>query len=248
MTDSSIDYLYQGDAGDFIETLEREIEIHPALNHPFLAKLGDGKFADTPAVLRDYAYQYSVYSEWFTRYLDGVIKNLDREDHVAALMENLEEEKGNPDSPNLEDRPHVELFARFKDQVGADQEYCDAQSPCTTVLLWRDLFLQKCHSDIRGVGLAAIGLGTEYIISRIYPGIISAIENYTELGSEGSLFFRLHVKCDDNHADVLKNLTREVAEDVSTREAIRFGVFSSLNLRKAFWDAALARAVRLGVR
>ena len=120
------------------------------------------------------------------------------------------------------------------------------QTPCTTVLLWRDLFLQKCHSEIRGVGLAAIGLGTEFIISRIYPGIISAIENHTDLGSDGSLFFRLHVECDDNHAEVVKNITVEVAEDMTTREAIRFGVFSSLNLRKAFWDTQLARARRMG--
>jgi pyrroloquinoline quinone (PQQ) biosynthesis protein C len=211
---SSIDYLYEGESGEFIHALELEIGIHPALNHPFLTRLGDGDFGNTAAVLRDYAHQYSVYSEWFTRYLDGVIKNLESEAHVNALMKNLEEEKGIPDSPNPEELPHVELFQRFKDQIGG----------------------------IRGVGLAAIGLGTEFIISSIYPSIINAIENHTDLGSDASFFFRLHLDCDDNHAEVVKTLTMEVAEDVSTREAIRFGVFSSLNLRKAFWDTQLARA------
>ena len=133
----------------------------------------------------------------------------------------------------------------FKDQIGADQNYCQSNSPCTTVLLWRDLFLQKCKSNIPGVGLAAIGMGTEYIISTIYPNIIEAIENHTDLGKEGSLFFRLHVDCDDNHAEVVRKITEEIAEDISTREAIRFGVFSSLNLRKAFWDTQLARAMSI---
>ena len=175
---SSIDYLYKGESGEFIHALELEIGMHPALNHPFLTRLGDGDFGNTAAVLKDYAHQYSVYSEWFIRYLDGVIKNLESEAHVNALMKNLEEEKGIPDSPNPEKLPHVELFQRFKDQIGADQQYCENTSPCTTVLLWRDLFLQKCHSGIRGVGLAAIGLGTEFIISSIYPSIINAIENH----------------------------------------------------------------------
>ncbi len=240
---SSINFLYQGDSGEFVGALEKEIAGHPALNHAFLNRLCNGQFSDIPAVLRDYAHQYSIYSEWFTRYLDGVIKNLDSDEHVQALMKNLEEEKGIPNSPNIEERSHVELFQNFKDQIGADESYCRSHAPCTTVLLWRDLFLQKCNSSIRGVGLAAIGLGTEYIISTIYPNIINAIERHTNLGTDGSLFFRLHVDCDDNHAEVVKNITLEVAEDISTREAIRFGVISSLNLRKAFWDTQLSRAL-----
>ena len=173
------------------------------------------------------------------------MKNLDSDAHVEALTENMEEEKGDPTSPNLEERSHVEIYQRFKDLIGADDAYCAEYPACTTVLLWRDLFLQKCHSSIKGVGLAAIGLGTENIISTIYPSIISAIENHTDLGDEGSLFFRLHVDCDDEHAAVVKTMTQEVAEDIATREAIRFGVFSSLNLRKAFWDTQLSRAIAL---
>ncbi len=242
---NSIDYLYHGEARDFINALELEISSHKALNHPFLDRLKQGDFENVGAVLRDYAHQYSIYSEWFTRYLDGVIKNLDSKEHIQALMENMEEEKGKPNSPNIEERSHVELFQRFKDQIGADQDYCKNNPPCTTVLLWRDLFLQKCNSEIRGVGLAAIGLGTEFIISTIYPNIIRAIEDHTELGQDGSLFFRLHVDCDDNHAEVVKKITEEVAEDISSREAIRFGVFSSLNLRAAFWDTQLSRALHL---
>lgn len=241
----SIELLYQGQAEEFVESLEVEIKQHPAINHPFLHRLENGDFKDVPEVLKDYARQYSVYSEWFTRYLEGVMSNLEEEAHKNALLENMEEEKGIPNSDKPEDRPHVELFQLFKDQIGADEAYCRDNPPCTTVLLWRDLFLQKCNSKIPGVGLAAIGMGTEYIISTIYPSIIQAIENHTDLGEQGSLFFRLHVDCDDDHADVVREITREIAEDIQRREAIRFGVFSSLNLRKAFWDTQLARAIAI---
>ena len=242
---SSIELLYHGSAEEFVDSLATEIKQHPALNHPFLSRLGNGEYANVQEVLKDYAHQYSIYSEWFTRYLDGVLSNLSDPSHTAAIMENMEEEKGNPNSDRLEERPHVELFQMFKNQIGADAAYCAANPPCTTVLLWRDLFLQKCNSSIPGVGLAAIGMGTEYIISTIYPNIIEAIENHTDLGEEGSLFFRLHVDCDDGHAEVVRQITQQVAEDIANREAIRFGVFSSLNLRKAFWDTQLARAIDL---
>ena len=241
----SLQLLHEGSADEFIARLKIEVAQHPALNHIFLHKLAQGDFPNVLSALRDYAHQYSFYSQWFTKYLGGVIDNLEHQHQKDVLLENMEEEKGIPDSPKLEDRPHVELFSMFKVAVGADKQYCDSTPPCTTVQIWRDLFLQKCQSSIKGVGLGAIGLGTEYIISSIYPYIIQAIENHTDLDEQAGLFFRLHVECDDGHAENIEILTREIAEDTSTREAIRFGVLSSLNLRKAFWDAQLSRAERI---
>lgn len=241
----SLHLMYSGSANEFIEALKYEVHQHPALQHSFLIKLSRGEFSNTKAVLRDYAHQYSFYSAWFTRYLSSVISNLDSEKHTSMLLHNMDEEKGIRGSSNMEEWPHVKLFDVFKSHVGADAEYCRNTPACTTVLLWRDLFLQKCNSKIEGVGIAAIGLATEYIISRIYPYIIEGIESHTDLGPEASMFFRLHVDCDDDHAAEVELIAREIAEDISTREAIRFGVFSSLNLRKAFWDTQLVRAERL---
>ena len=117
--------------------------------------------------------------------------------------------------------------------------------PSTTVLLWRDLFLQKCSAHFEGVGIAAIGLATEGIISAIYPYILAGITDHTELSDDASLFFRLHLNCDDSHSKAFEAVVEDIAEDFSTREAIRFGVFSSLNLRNAFWDSQLARSTKI---
>ena len=241
-SEASINLLHNGSAASFVESLKAEINSHSSLSHPFLTQLAAGQFNDTQSVLRDYAHQYSFYSQWFTQYLEGVISTLDNPDHVALLMENMEEEKGTPGSSNKAELPHVEIYQLFKNEVGATGEYCQSTPPCTTVLLWRDLFLQKCSSQIKGVGVAAIGLATEGIISTIYPYIIKAIKEHTELGDDASLFFDLHVDCDDGHSEAVEQIVTDLAEDTATREAIRFGVFSSLNLRQAFWDAQLARA------
>jgi len=48
---------------------------------------------------------------------------------------------------------------------------------------------------------------------------------------------------DNSDPEAMGRVTPEVATDPSTREAIRFGVGSALNLRKAFWDIMLSRAV-----
>jgi len=240
---ASHSFLHHGNADDFVAALKREITQHPALSHPYLIALSDGSFPNQMFALKDYAFQYAIYSEWFVRYLEGVFATLTEPTHRELIEHNLEEEKGTPDSPNVEDLPHVEIYRLFKEAVGADQGYCDSAQPSTTVLLWRDLFLQKCSSNIAGVGVAAIGLATECIISTIYPYILRAICEHTELGENASLFFRLHIECDDGHGEAFERITAEIAEDTETREAIRFGVFSSLNLRNAFWDSQYARAL-----
>lgn len=243
---SSLEYLHSGSAVDFVEALKLEIASHHCLCHPFLTDLSAGRFANTEAVLRDYAHQYSFYSEWFTRYLDGVISTLKNPVHIELLMHNMEEEKGTPGSENKEELPHVEIYKLFKAEVGVTREFETLNPPCTTVSLWRELFMQKCASQIEGVGIAAIGLATEGIISTIYPYIINAIEQHTQLGDDASLFFKLHVECDDGHSEAMEKIVIDIAENPATREAIRFGVFSSLNLRAAFWDAQYARANSMG--
>ncbi|PCI07178.1 MAG: hypothetical protein COB77_05245 [Gammaproteobacteria bacterium] len=242
-TYSSLGLIYSGSSESFINALIQEIHDHSALNHPYLVALGSGALPDTAVALKDYAHQYSFYSSYFVKYLDGVINALVTQEHKDALLENIEEEMGNPDATELAERPHVEIFNHFKTTIGVDEEYVINHPPSTTTQLWRDLFLQKCNSTLPGVGVGAIGIATEYIVPHIYKYIVDAIEKHTDYPDEASLFFRLHMECDEEHADNLIKVTTEIADDISTREAIRFGVISALNLRNAFWDSQYARAL-----
>lgn len=241
---TSLDLLNAGAANEFVELLLEEIRSHTALNHPYLVGLANGRF-NTPEVIKDYAHQYSFYSSFFVDYLDGVIKALEKQEHKDALIENIEEEKGDPEASELAEKPHVEIFTHFKRTIGIDLVYEEANPPSTTTLLWRDLFLQKCRSTIPGVGIGAIGIATENIVPHVYKYIAEAIEQHTSYPADASFFFRLHMQCDEEHAQNLIDVTKEIAEDIHTREAIRFGVFSSLNLRNAFWDSQYARAAKI---
>ena len=237
--------LSTGDAEEFVDTLRREAGEHPAVHHTYLKRLAAGDVPNIVDALRDYAYQYSFYGAEFPSYVEGVLGGLTRSDHRDVLLENLHEEKGDPDSDDLDKMPHTRLFGLFKRAVGATQEYERNTSPCTTVLVWRDLFLQKCQSRQNGVGVGAIGLGTELVVPTMYRYILESIIEHTDLTPRDYHFFNLHVECDAEHARDLMNITTELASDHDVREAVRFGVFSSLNLRKAFWDVMLSRAVAM---
>jgi len=242
---NSIDFLNNGTAKEFVDALRVEVLQHAAVNHQFLYRIRHGLFPNMVAVLRDYAHQYSFYSDGFVKYLRSVIDRLHTEEQKATLMENLIEEEGNPDAENLEDKPHVEIFRAFRTMVGADTAYAAVTPASDTVQIWARLFTEKCNSSSVGIGLGAIGLATENIVPTFYPFFADAIDNHTDLGPSASLFFRIHIDCDDGHGEDLVNITKQLAEDPATREAIRFGTISALNLRAAFWDSQLARSQQL---
>ena len=239
----SWELIARGSAEEFVDTLCAEAADHPAVDHPYLERIASGELPDVAGALRDYAFQYAFYSREFPHYLEGVIASLASPAHRACLLENLEEERGDPDSDDPARIPHTELFARFRRAIGVDEAYAARHQPITTVLVWRDLALQKCRSPQLGVGIGAIGIGTEFVVPRIYTYLLEGIRRDTKLGEADYFFFTLHARCDQAHAEDLRRITVDIARDTAHREAIRFGVFSALNLRKAFWDVMLSRAV-----
>ena len=241
----SLELIYSGTPESFIEALCREALEHPAVTHQYLVKLSKGQYPDMIAALADYAYQYSFYSDSFTEYLDAVIQSLSSESHKSSLRENFEEEAGDPESDDLAKKPHKWLFNRFAELVGVNDAYRSEHTACPTVMVWRDLFLQKCQTPQEGVGVGAIGIGTEFVVPKIYGYIIQAIREHTDLGGDAAFFFELHTEADEEHADDLNKILVDLAVTPDAREKIRFGTISTLNLRKAFWDIMLARAERM---
>lgn len=241
---ASLDLLHRGSAEAFIEALCADALSHPAVDHPYLWRLAEGGFADMPAAVRDYCHQYAFYCADFPAYLQAVIRGLSSSAHRKLVMHNLNEERGSAsgDVPaGRDDVPHTELFRRFQRAAGVTEAYVDAHPPCTTVSIWRDLFLQKCGARQVGIGLGAIGIGTELIVSTVYQFLHRAVTGYTDMRPEDYLFLTVHLDCDDGHADQMKAISVEMAEDLRHREALRFGALSALNLRNAFWDVMLAR-------
>jgi pyrroloquinoline quinone (PQQ) biosynthesis protein C len=239
----SWELITRGSATDFVDALAREAMDHPAVHHPYLEAIASGELPDVEWALRDYAYQYAFYSREFPNYLRGVIDNLASEAHRQCLLENLAEECGDPNSTELAKQPHVELFARFQRAIGIDAAYAAEHKPSTTVEVWRDLSLQKFRSSQVGVAIGAIGIGTEFVVPTIYTYLLTGIRAFTRLEEDDYFFFTLHATCDQAHAEDLRRISIDIAEEADRREALRFGVLSALNLRKAFFDIMRSRAL-----
>jgi pyrroloquinoline quinone (PQQ) biosynthesis protein C len=235
--------ITKGTSTEFVDALSGEALDHPAVHHPYLERIASGDLPDVAWALRDYAYQYAFYSSEFPNYLMGVIANLESDAHREALLENLAEEQGDPASDRLEHLPHVELFARFQRAIGIDDDYRATHKPSTTVEVWRDLALQKCRSEQIGVAVGAIGIGTEFVVPTLYTYLLEGIRRFTSLEPDDYYFFTLHATCDQEHAEDLRKITIDLAGPSDHREAIRFGALSALNLRKAFFDIMLSRAM-----
>ena len=116
-----------------MESLINEALSHRAINHPYLLALEKGEFKHTYEIIQDFASQYGAYSDWFCRYLTGVISKLESPTHRNHLLKNLAEENGYLDDEDLEairklgikeewvqSIPHPQLFKRFQEAMAVD--------------------------------------------------------------------------------------------------------------------------------
>jgi pyrroloquinoline quinone (PQQ) biosynthesis protein C len=72
--------------------------------------------------------------------------------------------------------------------------------------------LHHCKNPNPSYGLGAICLGAEALVPALYTDIISG---FTACGVEAKDidFFRIHVECDDGHAETLRDLMVNIAAD-----------------------------------
>jgi len=238
-------FLTEGSAQQFVEALLMDVSTHTALNHPYLVRLASGDLPDVDEALRDYAFNYSHYSKDFVHYLEGVVSRIENVKHQQLIRENLLEEEGEPGAKALEDRPHVEIFENFKHRIGIDDKYQVKSELCKSVRHWRTSFLSYCNDEDLGVGLGAIGLGTEHIVPTIYPYFVEAITKHSTFDDKTSLFFDLHVECDDGHGDDLLWVTEQFVECQFNRADVFLGTTMALDLRSQFWDEMLSRALKM---
>ncbi|MBM4357298.1 MAG: iron-containing redox enzyme family protein [Deltaproteobacteria bacterium] len=237
---------------DFVARLASEALRHRAVQHPYLQALAEGTLPDTRWALADFARHYYAYSSHFPRYLTTVISRLERPEHRRALLENLTEESGVYEQEELatlaelgverdwiEGLPHPVLFRRFSEAIGVSH---DTPNESDQVVAWRDLFLQVLGNSA-AEGLGALGLGTENIVRTIYGPFVKAIARLDDLALRDTVFFPLHTAVDDHHQATLQSLSVDHADTPEGRLALRRGMLKALQLRSAFWDWMLARAM-----
>lgn len=231
-----------------VDGLVTQALAHRSVHHPFLRAFGEGHFgARTGEVARTFAHWYAGYSAWFPHYLEAVIARLDRPDHRRLLAENLAEERGRlaPDEletvrelgidpATVDGVPHPELFRRFCRALGLGEAELMAPPPAT--LEWRAAFRAMLKAGSAAYGVGALGLGTETIVSSIYPHVLRGLERVPGLSREDAVFFELHCHVDDQHHKDLLAIAADLARDREGALDLERGMRDALELRDAFWD------------
>lgn len=233
----------------FIECLSAEALNSAAVNHPYLQSMRVGDLPNIDLAFKDFAFQYGIYSAAFVRYVSAVIENLSNAEHKQILLSNLAEEQGNTHDVELPPdvlasvigQPHTSLYRRFQEALGIDADYRKTAHRSQTSLSWSRQFLQICKMN-ECVGVGAIGIGTELIVSRIYDQILEGLEAHTNLTMTQRVFFDLHSKCDEEHSAQLLLIAEDLAQDRTACEQIEYGTRKAIDMRVAFWDKMLERA------
>lgn len=236
----------------FIKNLTDEALNSPAVNHPYLRAFSKGEFPDVEFATKDYAYQYGLYNKQFVRYLSTVIDNLSEAQHKEILQSNLEEEKGHVHDvilpadvlASINDQPHTQLYRRFQKAIGVDFDRPLSSADREAGLHWSEQFLSLCKINAC-VGVGALGIGTELIVSKIYHQILEGLRNFTDLTLSQRVFFELHTECDEEHAAQLIEIAQDLAINEEACKQIEYGVSKAIHMRVEFWDKMYERALNI---
>lgn len=243
---SSLDDSRDSKVVRLLERLELEASRHKAVNHPYLSALASGSLDDPRGALQDFARAYAGYNAWFPRFLEALESRL-AEPLSTVLDSNRAEEVGSYSESTLreledaglrrewvEGIPHPELFCRFQQSLGVDPG--SPVAPESPVARWREALLQILLSDHPAAAVGAIGLGTEFVVARMYARVLEAVDRFGEIPPEGRSFLVLHSLVDDGHAASLIELAGRFARDDEGQQALARGMRAALELRATFWD------------
>ncbi len=173
--------------------------------------------------------QYYLYSKNFTRYLSGVMANLEDDGLRAKLAQNLWEEAGERDI----DQRHAEIFRRFLvDGLGIDLAGLQFL-PATQHFV--QCFLEHTRNGSALHASAFLSLGTESIVARMYEIFVLGLQR-AGIAEEHLRFFRIHMECDDAHAATLAEIVASFADRPGFEAEAKAAVDTALRLRGEFFD------------
>jgi quercetin dioxygenase-like cupin family protein/pyrroloquinoline quinone (PQQ) biosynthesis protein C len=181
--------------------------------------------------------QYYLYSKNFTRYLSGLMANLDDDLLRSRLSENLWEEGGGA----APEKRHAQIFRNFL-RGGLSIDIAAIEfAPCTKLFV--DQFLANCIQRDAMHASAFLSLGTEGIVSRMYSILVEGLRK-AGIPDEHLEFFHIHIACDDDHAATLHDILCSFREKPEWERLCRKALDLSLCLRRDFFDALMGELAR----
>ena len=258
-TSGFVDFKFVEDVSEqsweFVEQLHQQVNAHPVLNHPYLKRLAKGELPDVEGALKDFAIQYSQYSNNFKSYLNLAIAQLHNQEHQQLIGGNYKEENGQIEDDHKQSLanlgiefewvyniPHTTLFSQFQTALGVTD--ADLEQLCPEAQQFHEQIYAICAKNA-ALAIGAIGMAGELVVKQIYSYILEAIQHYTPLAPKEYVFLTLHTQMDDGHAQALKAIAADLAGTATNREKLREGMEAALEARCKLWDALLDRALQM---
>lgn len=236
----------------WLEQLSQEALEHRAINHPYLTQFSNASLPNFRYAVADFAQQYGLYSSHFVNMLAAVISRLTSQKHREILLENLAEESGHYEEDELQELaahginidwvrniPHARLFDTFRNKAIQGLPEIEESDDA---IIWSDMLSGVLRYSSAEEAVGALGLGTEHVVSSIYPLIEQGLKSLPEFKPKDYCFFSVHTLIDDDHAESLNQIALDFTDTQQGRRRLRQGVLKSLNLRAAFWDSMLEKA------
>jgi pyrroloquinoline quinone (PQQ) biosynthesis protein C/quercetin dioxygenase-like cupin family protein len=173
--------------------------------------------------------QYYLYTQSFTRYLAALMASCESDLYRARLAENIWEEGGGA----APERRHAEIFRRFlREGLGVDVD--DVDFTDFTRFFVRE-YLDFCLHAHPAAGSAFLSLGTEGIVPRMYAVFVDGLLK-AGIGEEQDKFFRIHMECDDEHAETLERMMTSYAGTPDWYNTCHRSMDYALCLRQRFFE------------
>lgn len=148
----------------------------------------------------------------------------------SRLSENLWEEGG---GAKPEDR-HAQIFRNFlKDALQID---VTTVTPTDSTRLFVREYLDFCKDQPPVAGSSFLSLGTEAIVARLYEVMVEGMIK-AGLKEEHLHFFRLHMACDDAHAETLEDIMASYDQNPDWFGQCKNAADYALTLRKNFFES-----------
>ena len=181
--------------------------------------------------------QYYLYSKNFTRYLSGLMANLDDDLLRSRLSENLWEEGGGA----APEKRHAQIFRNFlKGGLGIDIPSIEFVA-CTQRFV--DQFLANCIQRDALHASAFLSLGTEGIVSRMYTILVEGLRK-AGVEEQHLEFFHIHIACDDEHAATLADILCSFRALPEWDRLCRKALDLALCLRRDFFNSLMTEIRR----
>jgi pyrroloquinoline-quinone synthase len=218
------------DAPQFLRQLEKEIENHAAVQHPFLKRFSSEPLSITQ--LQTFGLQHYQLVKVFVTYMTNLLPKIPDKDAGALFRKIFDDEFGQATIF----RSHPALYRKFLKALGLQDEDWGRVRLLPGVTSYIEEHLEITREEDFRIGLGAIGPGHEFSIPIMFSYLVTGFKNSAMLNDEAIEYFTMHIIEDKDHAVIFNQLLLRHSITPEDQNKVRDGVMRALMARKAFWD------------